>query len=53
MRKTVLRSARCGAVETNPTHIHEGAGLIPGLAQGVKDLVLLWLWRRPAAVALI
>ena len=28
-------------------------GLIPGLAQWVKDLALLWLWRRLAATALI
>ena len=25
---------------TNPTSIHEDTGLIPGLTQGVKDLVL-------------
>ena len=26
----------------NPTSIHENESLIPGLAQWVKDLVLLW-----------
>ena len=26
-------------------------GLVPGLAQWVKDLAWLWLWRRPAAGA--
>ena len=26
---------------------------MPGLAQWVKDLALLWLWHRPAAVSLI
>jgi len=61
------RSSCCGAVETNPTRNHEVAGLIPGLTQWVEDPVLpmtcgvvcrhgsdmTWLWRRPAAVALI
>ena len=31
-----------GTAEMNPTRNHEVAGLIPGLAQGVKDRALLW-----------
>ena len=31
---------------TNPTRNHEISGLIPGLAQWVKDLALLELWCR-------
>ena len=31
----------CGAVEMNLTSIHQDVGLIPGLTQQVKDLLLL------------
>ena len=51
--KTKGGSSRHGAAETNLTRNLEIAGSIPGLAQWVKDLAWLWLWCRPAAVALI
>ena len=35
----------------NPNRNHEHAGSIPGLDPWLKDLVLLWLWCRPAATA--
>ena len=68
-KKVPVGSSRHGAVETNPTRNHKIVGLMPGLAQWVKDpalamscgvgqkrgldLALLCLWCRPAAMALI
>ena len=63
--KPLLQSSYGGSVETNPTSIHEDAGLIPGPIRWVKiqccselwclrcglDPEWLWLWCRLAAVA--
>ena len=40
-KKIKLGSSHRGTVETNQTRNHEVVGLIPGLAQWVKDPVLL------------
>ena len=37
-----LWSSRCGTAEMNPISIHEDVGSIPGLAQWIGDVVLLW-----------
>ena len=40
--KKNYRSSNCGSMVTNLTTLHEDVGLIPGLAQWVKDLALQW-----------
>ena len=40
-----------GSVVNKSDRNHEVEGLIPGLAQRVKDPVWLWLWRRSATTA--
>ena len=39
---TFIRSSYCGSAETNRTIVQEDEGSTPGLAQWVKDPVLLW-----------
>ena len=40
--KCRVGSSHCGAMETNPTSIHEDAGLIPGFTQWSG----IWHWRE-------
>ena len=37
----MFRSSHCGSAVMNLTGIHKDAGLIPGLSQWVRDLVVL------------
>ena len=40
--QSFIGSYHHGSVVTNPTRIQEDAGLIPGLTQWVKNLVVPW-----------
>ena len=48
-----MPSSHCGSAVTKLTSIHEDMGSISGLTPWIKDPVLLWLWCRLAAAALI
>ena len=62
MKNYLFRSVHCGSAGKKPDIVCEDVGSIPRLAQWAKDLalghryssdlMLLWLWYRPAAAAL-
>ena len=51
MKKAVEQFLADTSQVTNLASSHEDVGSIPCLDQWVKDLALLWLWRRLAATA--
>ena len=53
IKKEESWSSHHDTAETNLIRKHEVAYSTPGLHQWAKDLTLLWLWCRPAALALI
>ena len=52
-RTTTTTTKKKELVLTMTKKCTRNAGSIPGVAQWVKDLALLWMWCRPAAAALI
>ena len=53
LKNVMAGNSRRGSVVTNPTSIHEDAGLIPGLTQWVMDPALLWAVVQVADMAQI
>ena len=53
LRKKIFWSSHRGSAVRIPMSIHENVDSISSLAQWVKNLLLLWLWCRLAAAALI